>query len=406
MNSKKIPPQLVVMFVILIIAFSANIFYTPSVKSTKPVSFKKHVITRDFISEGVAVGDVNKDGKLDILAGALWFEAPQWKAHEIFEVKKLDPGTEYSSAFLNFSLDVNLDGWIDLIEIGHPGEPAVWYENPQNKGGHWKMHSIDDSVGVGNESPNFVDVDGDGRKDILCADSKAKQMVWLRAPTSKSSLKWERYSISEVNAPGTDRYSHGIGFGDINKDGRKDVIIKEGWWEAPKDPKKTNWVFHPAELGEDCSHMHVLDVNSNGLQDVLSASAHKYGIWWHEQQKDVKGIITWKQHVIHDQVSQTHASALQDINGDGYPDLVTGKRFFAHNDTDIDPGTNEPAALIWLEYLPDKEPFWKVHEIDNDSGAGLNIVIQDINNSGSKDIIVSNKKGVYYFENLMKSPKK
>src|SRR6185295_14419577 len=75
------------------------------------VRFEKHILTNDFISEGVAIGDVNKDGKPDILAGACWFEAPGWKKHSIAEGKHYSPSTEFSNSFLDFAMDVNLDGW-------------------------------------------------------------------------------------------------------------------------------------------------------------------------------------------------------------------------------------------------------------------------------------------------------
>jgi hypothetical protein len=364
--------------------------------------FKKHTLTNEFISEGVAVGDVNKDGKIDVMAGTYWFEAPDWKKHEIIGGQSFNPASEYSKSFLNFSLDVNLDGWIDQIVVGYPGTAGMWYENPKNGGGHWNKHVISDSVGIGNESPNFVDVDGDGRKDILCADSNKKQIVWLRAPTAKGSTSWERIPISDIDAPGTDRFSHGIGLGDINKDGHKDIVIKSGWWQAPKDGTQANWTFHAADLGEDCSHMHVFDFNGDGLNDVISASAHKYGIWWFEQGKDAAGNISWTRHEISKSISQTHSSVLIDFNEDGHPDLVTGKRFFAHNDTQTDPGTHDPAVLAWFEFTPGKNPSWKEHQIDNNSGAGLNFIVEDITKDGLLDIVISNKKGVYVFENKLK----
>ena len=364
------------------------------------VRFTKHTLTKEFISEGVAIGDINHDDETDIMAGAYWFEAPDWKRHEIFPGKAFDPAKEYSNSFLNFSMDVNQDEWIDLILIDYPGKVAAWYENPKNAESHWKKYLVHDSVEVGNESPAFVDVDGDGRLDILCADSKEKQIVWLRAPQAKETTTWKKFVISAKDAPGTNRFSHGLGYGDINKDGRKDVIIKEGWWEAPQDRMQPDWIFHTAALGEDCSQMHVLDVNSDGMNDVVSASAHRYGIWWYEQGKDSIGNVTWKQHEISKIFSQSHGSALTDLNHDGNPDLIVGKRFFAHNDTDNDPGAREPAVLYWFEFTPGKEPFWVAHEIDNDSGAGLHIVTDKITKHGAMEIAISNKKGVFVFERV------
>jgi hypothetical protein len=364
--------------------------------------FRKHTLTTDFISEGVAVGDVNRDKKMDVIAGAYWFEAPGWKRHELAPGKVFDGAKEYSNSFLNFSMDVNQDGWIDLIWIDFPGKAAHWYENPKNKPGHWRKHVIADSVSVGNESPAFVDVNNDGRPDIICADSKAKQMVWLKAPKKKGNTTWQRFAISKTDAPGTNIFSHGIGYGDVNKDGRADVVIREGWWEAPRNREQPDWTFHPAALGEDCSQMHVLDVNADGTNDVVSCAAHRRGIWWHEQQVNADGNATWKTHLIIDSITQTHSSTFADLDKDGNPDLITGKRFFAHNDTNNDPGTYDPPYILWFRFTPGKAPYWTPNIIDNNSGVGLNIVARDMNKDKTIDIVISNKKGVYYFENVKK----
>lgn len=384
----------ITIFLTVIAAVSSN-----QVSAQNNIKFIKHVITHDFISEGVSAGDVNRDGMLDIIAGTCWFEAPSWTRHEIAPTPVLKPGTEYSTSFLDYSMDVNNDGWTDQVIIGYPGTPACWYENPKGQAGYWKKHALMDKVGIGNESPNFVDVNGDGHIDILCADINAKQIVWLSAPSKKGDTTWTRYPISATNAPGTDRYSHGLGLGDVNKDGRKDVLIKEGWWEAPANRKQTNWKFHPANFGDDCSEMYVMDVNGDGLNDVISASAHKYGIWWYQQGKDMQGNVDWTKHEIDKSFSETHGVALADMNNDGHPDLVTGKRWFAHNDTNTDPGSHQPAVLYWFEFTPGKTPYFVAHQIDNDSGVGLHVVVQDMNKDKLKDIVISNKKGVFYFQN-------
>ncbi|MCC7526475.1 MAG: VCBS repeat-containing protein [Chitinophagaceae bacterium] len=363
-------------------------------KKSPVVTFSKQVLTKDFVSEGVAVGDVNRDGKTDVIAGAFWFEAPDWKKHEIANPVKYVVGEGYSNSFLNFSMDVNQDGWIDQVRIDWPGKAAVWHENPKNKPGHWPMYVIHASVG--NESPLFVDIDGDGRMDILCNDSEKKQIIWLKSPSQKGDNAWTLTVIDgSEGIPGTHQYTHGLGYADINADGRKDVLINKGWWEGPADPKQPGWKFHPADLGKDCAQMYVMDLNADGLADFISSAAHQYGIWWHEQKRNERGEITFIHHLIDSSFSQSHSLALADVNGDGAPDLITGKRYFAHNGGD--PGAHDPAVLNWYEYKPGKMPSWKKHEVDNDSGSGLNLVVEDINGDRLPDIVLSNKKGVHVF---------
>jgi hypothetical protein len=367
-------------------------------KKAKTTVFEKHIITTDFIAEGAAVGDVNKDGKKDILSGAYWFEAPNWHKHEIMPPKAFSWKDGYSDSFLNFSADVNQDGWVDLIRIDIAAKPAVWYENPKNKSGHWVAHQIYPSIG--NESPLFVDVDGDGRLDLVANDPESKQVIWLSQPRKKGDVAWEKNIISSDPELATHMYTHGLGYGDINGDGKPDVIVKNGWWEGTDNPKTRNWKFHPAKISQDCAQMYVYDVNKDGLNDVLSSSAHNYGIWWHEQGRDAEGNTTWTEHEISRDFSQSHGLGFKDVNGDGIPDLVTGKRWYAHNGGD--PGAQDAPLIYWYEMKPGKTPTWIPHQIDAEAGAGLHVEIEDMNKDGRPDIVTGNKKGVYFFENQRK----
>ncbi|MHC4888185.1 MAG: FG-GAP-like repeat-containing protein, partial [Planctomycetota bacterium] len=360
------------------------------------IRFKKIVVDKTFRAEGVAVGDINRDGKIDVLAGDVWYAAPDWKMNEIRPVGQYDGTKGYSQCFANFSQDINGDGWVDSIIIGMPGEPCRWYENPKNKTGHWKERIVVKSAC--NETPLFVDLLGDGQPVLLFAVRPEGLMAWFGVPKDLESL-WDMHVIAGPKAPGTERYSHGLGCGDINGDGRNDVIFTSGWWEAPKDRTQKNWKWHPAKLGPGCADMLVYDVDGDGDSDVISSSAHNYGIWWFEQIPPVDG-SQFKQHVIFDKFSQPHAIRLVDMNGDGVKDLVTGKRHFAHQGKD--PGGKEPAVLCWFELRrPQKgKAEFILHKIDDNSGVGTQFEVTDMNKDGKWDIVTSNKKGVHVFLQL------
>ena len=362
-------------------------------QQSSPHEFVKTTLTRDFISEGVAVADLNKDGHMDITAGFVWFAGPSWERHENAPSRTYDHWKEYSESFLNLAMDVNLDQWADVVVIPYPGATAFWFENPKNEKGRWKKNMIAGDMGISNESPAFVDIDKDGRVDILCGDFEKRQIVWLQAPLEPGQTNWTRFELSEENVAGTEQYSHGLGYGDVNSDGFDDVVVREGWFEGKADKGSGDWEFHPANLGEPCSHMQVLDVNNDGMNDVVSASAHKLGIWWHEQQAGQK----FTTHLISNTTAQTHATRMADLNGDGRSDFITGKRFLAHNGNDA--GDTDTPYLLWIEFTPGTQPYYIEHIIDDDSGAGLNITIVDINQDKKPDIVVANKNGVFLFEN-------
>lgn len=396
-----------------VLALAAVPADTPKAAPASAISWKKTVVDAKFRSEGVAVADVNRDGKLDILVGDVWFEAPDWKVHEIRKPAgdyKNGDGT-YSECMCCWAEDINGDGWPDMIVIGFPGKPAYWYENPQGKEGHWKEHVIWPSAC--NETPTCADLFGNGKRVLIMGHQpKGKdnegQMAWF-APGKDPTQLWEMHPISEPSMPGkeaagTRRFSHGLGVGDVNGDGRLDVLCTGGWWEQPSRDEGKPWKFHPAKLGDACADMHVYDVDGDRKADIICSSAHLYGIWWFQQKPGKDDNPEFLRHDLFPKlVSQTHALHCVDINGDGLKDLVTGKRWWAHGSKgDADP--NNPAMLYWFEAKKGADGIVQFipHEIDNDSGIGTQFVVTDFNGDKLPDIIVSNKKGTYVFEQVRK----
>jgi len=368
------------------------------------IKFKRTRIDDAFRSEGSAVGDLNKDGKLDIVAGFVYYAAPDWKMHKLIDDAKTYDPHNYSNSFVNATDDLNGDGWTDVIVADFPGQQTWWFENPQSAGGPWKRHVL--TPVTNNESPQYLDVDGDGRRELVCAvcpdakdvDGPLRRMALVRRPVDIAA-PWQIQSISAQAAAGTQKYSHGLGVGDINRDGRNDVMTIDGWWESPADESATDkaqaeWKFHPAKLGQPSAHMFAYDFDGDGDNDVLNSAAHKIGIWWHEQKPD-----GWQTHEIDASYSETHSMCFADMNGDGQPDFVTGKRWWSHGPTG-EPMADQPAVLFWyeLKHKKDGQPEWIRHAIDHDSGVGTQFEVSDVNGDGLLDVVTSNKKGTHYFQ--------
>ncbi|MCS7047419.1 MAG: VCBS repeat-containing protein, partial [Gemmataceae bacterium] len=272
------------------------------------IAWKRIVVDQRFRAEGVAVVDVNKDGKKDIVVGDVWYAAPDWQMHLLAKERAVSfkdwgnvidkgwspigrPGmTGYSESFAVFADDFNGDGWPDVIVLPFPGKECHWYQNPGPAGGLWKQHLLSDSAC--NETPIFIDLFGKGKKYLVMAwqppgKGNMGEMCWFE-PGSDPTQPWSRHSLSGPSTPmrevpGTRRFSHGLGHGDVNGDGRIDIICTGGWWEQPARREQTPWTFHAAQLGPDCADMHVYDVDGDGKNDILSSSAHLYGMWWHQQ---------------------------------------------------------------------------------------------------------------------------
>ena len=387
--------------------FLALTSYLDSLKPAPPtpVSWSTTQIDAKFRAEGVAVTDVDHDGDIDVLTGEFWYEAPDWTPHEISTPGKFGDGSRgYSQCFACWAEDFDGDGWDDYLVVGFPGAPCHWYRNPRNESGHWERYEVWHSAC--NETPLFADITGDGKRELIMGwqpegQDNSGQMAWF-APKDDPKAKWSMHPISRPSTadrviPGTHRFAHGLGVGDLNNDGRTDVLCTNGWWEQPSDSSnKAPWRFHAATLGPACADMQVVDVDGDKQPDVISSSAHGFGIWWHEASA-VDGELSFtRQDLFSDLVSQTHAMHMVDINGDQIPDLVTGKRWWAHGPKG-DVGADQPAMLYWFEGRRGKNGNLSFipRPIHSESGMGTQFSVADMNGDGLLDVITSNKRGVH-----------
>lgn len=356
----------------------------PQISYPTPVTFQKVKLDGAFRSEGVAVADFNNDGKLDVATGTMLYLGPDWKPVPMLGEPKEYPREKYSQEFYCFAEDIDRDGWLDLIVIGFPNQKTRWLKNPGAAGGVWREYLAIQKTG--NESPDWLDIDKDGKKELVFGSPKG---MALAQPGADPTQPW---TIRVIAAPKQPNPGHGLGVGDINGDGRNDIVCPEGWWEAPSDPAQTPWPFHQVKFCEiPPAQMCVYDADGDGDADVISSGAHRYGMWWTEQTPQ-----GWTIHEIDRNISQLHALHLADINRDGLLDLVTGKRFWAHMHNDE--GIDDPAVICWFELKRENgRPSWIRHDIDVDSGVGLHVQILDINGDGLLDLAASHKKGVYLF---------
>ena len=350
---------------------------------TRPqdIPFDKHAIDTGS-SETAVFCDIDGDGKLDLVSGENWYQAPNWTRHRFRDILYTN---YYIDDLTTLPLDVDGDGHVDLVTSGWFSKRLAWWKNPGTANGKWTEQAIETGSPI--EFSFLVDLDNDGK--VLPQFGDNHPLTWYERDGHGGIAK---HVVSDRS------YGHGIGVGDINGDGRNDIITPKGWLEAPQDPRKGSWKFHPDfDLGM-LGFIHVADVNGGGHADLVTSMAHDYGVFWLERTASGK----WVKHVIDDSWSQPHAVVLVDFRKSGNLGLLTGKRYMAHNGKD--PGSREPLGVYWYERLLDPKTHnveWAKHVIDygGRTGGGIEIPVADIDGDGDLDFAVGGKSGLFLFEN-------
>ncbi len=325
---------------------------------------------------------------MDLMCGSYWYEAPDWKQHFVAEI---EASSGYYNDFANLPQDVDGDGDLDIVSVTWFSKEVLWRENPGKADEPWTTHSIDTPGNV--ETAYLYDITGNGTGDLLA--NVMGQVTWYEKIPGKA--EWIKHMIGEEGA------GHGIGAGDLNGDGVTDIICPNGWYEGKKDGDGLSWTWRPDFwIGASKESMAVSvpvlvhDVNRDGRNDIVWGMGHDYGLFWMEQTKG-EGKDRWKTHLVEKSWSQVHYLWFIDLDKDGREELVTGKRYYAHNGHD--PGGNDPLCIYVYTYDKAKNQ-WTRHIVDEGTkaGFGLNPAIGDIDGDGDIDLLCPGKSGLFYFE--------
>jgi hypothetical protein len=372
---------------------------------------------------GIMPGTPNKIGTVQAHASAYWYENPgkagqasdpNWTMHLMHSDIRAEE---------HVLVDMNGDGYPEIVgacrNCGTPAETKGYYQgDPTNPTTPWTYHHVTGSVvfpynGTGHlHGMGAGDVNGDGLPDFL-----AREGVFLQQPL----VPWNLTVCTGKNVPAGCGFIQG-----------KTPLLPDGFWDGlPENPEGL----------KGPSHMFAADMDADGCSDVVAAEwAHGIGLAWYRQQKDAGGACSYafeKFYFMGDapvtatyQPSATppagdatmwgagftepHALQVFDMDGDGRPDVITGKMRFANPIAlgDPDPhGTpflyvfknvakadSRNGAPITLQpFLVDGDPTAMEGSTAAGIGVGRQLAIGHVNNDGIMDICVATKVGLAVF---------
>jgi len=276
-------------------------------KDEKP--WRLHMVARGSLpgAYDVAMGDIDGDGNLDAATTSWrlgnqfsWFQHPGTMdpKNEIMWVKHVieDDVAETRTVSLG---DINRDGRLDVLGTATKAGLVVWYENPGNPAtAQWKKHVIDETGRPAHG--HLVDMDGDGDLDFVMAAGMAEKMggsaitpvvhqvAWYEnVGTPGDGSVWKKHVIAEPFEEGFEAVA-----ADLDGDGRMEVIAtgwgphgRVVWFDNAGDPRGA-WTAHVIKENWTAANQVVIaDFDGDGRPDIAAGSDKKSNqvFWWHNE---------------------------------------------------------------------------------------------------------------------------
>jgi hypothetical protein len=373
--------------------------------------FTEHRLTDFYYGWSATAADIDRDGNLDVVSGPFYYLGPNFTERRIYREGRIyNPATEYAPDMVNYAYDFTGDGWPDILSSEM--RAMALYVNPRGESRRWERHMV--LPGITTEIVAMKDIDGDGKPEIVYGGSDG--YAYAKPDPQHAADAWPVHHISSGRTN-----IHGLGVGDINGDGRMDMVTPAGWYEQPAEgAARENWTFHQEDFGITAPPgilaggglMGVYDVNGDHLNDaVTSLAAHDWGLAWFEQKRDRSGAITFVKHEIARDYatknaggivfSEPHASAFADIDGDGIPDFIVGKSLWHHLENYNGPDPYGPAVLYVYRTVRNPKAeggaVFVPELVNNRSGVGSAVAVADLNKDGALDILTASGKGTFVF---------
>jgi Domain of Unknown Function (DUF1080)/FG-GAP-like repeat len=369
-------------------------------------NFRMQRLTPYYYSFSAAAADINRDGNMDVVSGPFIFYGPDFSgAREFYAAQTSSPSTTFQQNWVAFAGDFTGDGWPDILLASTDSNKL--YVNPKGEARRWDVYPDIIPPAKQSEISVMKDLDGDGKPELIYGSAGAVRLA--RPDPAHPTGPWLSTQVGEAGS----FTAHGIGAGDINGDGRQDILNPTGWWEQPAEGiQQPLWKFHPIPFGRGGAEMSVYDVNGDGLNDVVtSIQAHGYGLSWFEQTRDAAGAIAFVEHAIAGSFatknagdvtfSEPHGSTSADVDHDGILDFIVGKRYFSHLESYLDPDPyGAPVLYVYRTVRNKKVPGgaeFVPELVHNQSGAGSQVLAVDLNKDGAIDIVTSTTQGAFVF---------